>query len=121
MLPVFWGGQTCEALPLHEAHPRQAPWGWQDRCLEQENRSRSVAAASLAGGRMESPSGGVKGSCRHSSCFALLNSAQHYYLFFFLKASSFPFSSWLFSFWLAVSFLSLLQRLASGLEQKVQP
>lgn len=95
------GGQTCMRHV-----PRRAARGWQHHRPGQENCSASAAAASpLAGGRTESPSGGGERSCRQSGCFALLNSAQHYYfnLFFFLKASSFPFSSWLFSCWLAVS------------------
>lgn len=53
------------------------------RTIAQGRKTRPVAAASLAGGRMESRSSGVKGTCRRSSCFALLNSAQNHYLFFF--------------------------------------
>lgn len=36
----------------------------------------SVAAAPVAGGRLESPRHGVTGSCWQSGCFPLLNSAQ---------------------------------------------
>lgn len=82
------GGQTCMRHV-----PRRAARGWQHHRPGQENCSASAAAASpLAGGRTESPSGGGERSCRQSGCFALLNSAQHYYfnLFFFFKGFFLP-------------------------------
>lgn len=58
----------------HHLRVRHVPAGHPGagRTIAQGRKTCSVAAASLAGGRMESRSSGVKGTCRRSSCFALL-------------------------------------------------
>lgn len=112
----------CCLSPYRNTAP-QPPRCWQPRAPGQES---SPAAWLSCFGWQEDGEPRGRGE-RELPTRQLLHFAKpcpmSFFVFFFLKASSFPFSSWLLSFWLWSAFFVffLLQSLASGLDQKVQP